>query len=105
MRKMTVYFYELQTNGLVLVETGTNASWPEGIEVATLKKAIQSDYSYYANKTLYTYSVQDEESPREVQELCWDEFAAHSAEMPTVSTADLLPPTTPTSPRQDLATG
>ena len=105
MRKMAAHFYGLQTNGPVLVETGANTPWPEGIEVATLKKAIQKVYSRYANAILFVYSVKDEENPREVREFCWDEFVAHGTEMPTVSRADLLPPATPTSPQQDLASG
>ena len=50
LRKMVVYFNELFTTGPVLVETGTNTSWPNGAEVKIFKRCIQRDYSHYEHE-------------------------------------------------------
>ena len=105
MRKMIVYFHELNTTGPVLVETGTNTSWPDGAEVKMIENAIQRDDAYYASTPMFVYWVHEEANPREVKDLRWEEFVADGTSMLTMSTADLLPAQTPESPQQDLASG
>ena len=45
-----------------------------------------------------------DEKPREMKELCWDEFVVNGTPMLTISATDLLPPSTPEyAAQQDLA--
>ena len=107
LRKMIVYLEDFCTAGPVLVEAGTNISWPDGAEVKTLKRSIQRDYSYYTDKIPYKYAAHAEENPLDVKEFCWGEFAINGGPQLTVSTVDLLPSdiASTISPGAGLSTG
>ena len=108
LQRLILYFKELNIIGPVLVETGTNESWPKGAEIEILKRNIQRDYSCYTDKLLHIYTIHPEsDTPLDVKELCWDEYVINGSPMLTVSTTDLMPPT-PTleyTEQHDLAFG
>ena len=53
LQKMIVYLKEFSATVPIVVETGANASWPNGVEVDVLKRSIQRDYSHCTGKPLY----------------------------------------------------
>ena len=107
LQKLSVFFTDLNTKGPVLVEAGTNGSWPKGVEIKMLKRSIQSVYSYYVDKQLYVYAVISEDDPSDVKKLRWDEYVINWGPLLTVSITDLLPPMCATTPvtNQEFAMG
>ena len=104
-QKLTVYMADLNTTGPVLVEAGTNQSWPQGVEVSTIKASIQNDYTFYKDKVLFIYSVHDEDSMGDIKDRLWDEYVLNGQPKLTVSIVDLQPEESAASPSSTISTG
>ncbi|CAK0884936.1 unnamed protein product, partial [Prorocentrum cordatum] len=75
--KFQIHFKELATTGPVLAQTGTNTSWPNGVEVKKIKESIQQNYSIYADKgEIYIYESSADFTTTKHE--LWDEYVVHA---------------------------